>query len=242
MTTFANGIAIVAGGSRGIGRAVAQRLARDGVSIAVSYRENERSARELVEQIAAGGGRAISVRADISREDDVRNLFDETERELGVPTIVITLAGSFLSKPFAESSGADFESAMAVNAKGTFLVFAEAARRLRQGGRIIGCSSSLVVQGRPGLGLYCGGKAIVEQFVKILAKELGPQQITVNAVAPGPTDTDLLSEAGRRTAPDMTPLGRIGAPMEIAEVVAFLASKEAGWITGQTVGVNGGIV
>lgn len=242
MTTFDNSVALITGGSRGIGRAIAERLARDGVAVALVYEKNREAASAVVEAITARGGRAVALQGNVTRAVDVTRLFVETEKQFGVPNVVVAVAGSFLAKPFAEMTEDDFDEGLRVNAKGTFLIFSEAARRVPEGGRIIGCSSSLVVQGRPGLALYTAGKAAVEQFVKILAKELGPRQITVNAIAPGPTDTELLSERGRSTAPQMTPLGRIGRPEEIAELVAFLASREGGWVNGQVIGVNGGIV
>ena len=235
-------VAIVTGGSRGIGRAIAERLARDGAAVAIAYAENRERAEAAVAAVEEAGGRAIAVQADVSGPDDVRRLFEETEARLGPPDIVVANAGNFVGRPFAEATVEDYERGFSVNARGTFLTFAEAARRVADGGRIIGLSSSLVVQGRAGLGLYTASKATVEQFVRILAKELGPRQITVNAVSPGPTDTEMLSPTGRSTAPQLTPLGRVADPRDVADVVGFLASGQARWVTGQTIQAGGGIV
>jgi len=242
VTTLTGKTAIITGASRGIGRAVAERLGRDGAAIVVAYATREAAAAETVNAIVSAGGRATASKADVSRLAEVRLLFDETKRFFGPPDILVAVAGSMLIKPFAETVEEDYDIGLSVNARGTFMVFSEASRRISDGGRIIGFSSSLVAQGRAGIGLYVAGKAAIEQYVKVLAKELGPRQITVNAVAPGPTDTELLSERGRTTAPQMTPLGRIAQPFEIADVVAFLASQQGGWVNGQVIGVNGGIV
>lgn len=235
-------VALVTGGSGGIGSAVAGRLARDGIAVAVVYGHRRDAAIEVCRAIRDEGGLACEIQADITRGPEVRRTFDECESRLGPPDIVCALAGNMLTRSMAQLEEADFEAGFAVNVKGSMLTFAEAARRVPRGGRIIGCSSSLVRQGRPGISLYVAGKAAVEQMVFTLAKELGERGITVNAVAPGPTNTGLLSEGGRATAPQMTPLGRVAEPSEIAEVVAFLASPQGGWVNGQVIGVNGGIV
>jgi 3-oxoacyl-[acyl-carrier protein] reductase len=241
MNRLSGRVALVTGASRGIGRAIAERLARDGASVAVNYAGSQDKAEAVVASIAAAGGRATAIQADVSRHEDVKRLFDETERRFGRPSIVVANAGTLFVRPFAEMTEADFDIGFAVNARGSFLTFIEAARRVPDGGRVIGFSTCLTLQGRPGLGLYQAGKAAVEQFVKTLAKELGPRRITVNAVAPGPTDTEMLGPARREDAPGVTPLGRIGRPEEIADVVAFLVSDDAGWVTGQVIGANGGI-
>jgi len=233
--------AIVTGGSRGIGRAIVERLARDGAAVVVAYASNREQASAAVRAVESAGGKAIAVQADVTRAEDVRRLFEETGQRFGISDIVVANAGTLVNKPLVEATVEDFERGFAVNTRGTFLTFAEAARRVPDGGRIIGFSSSLVRLGRPGFGLYTASKAAVEQFVTILAKELGPRGVTVNAVAPGPTDTEMLGEASRRLAPQITPLGRIGRPDDIADVVAFLASDEARWITGQVIGANGGV-
>ena len=233
--------AIVTGGSRGIGRAIAERLARDGAAVAIGYRARDAAAAAAVEAIRAAGGHAIAVRADAGDVAAIRHLFDEAAHNFGPPDIVVANAGSLVAKPLAEATLQDFEAGFMTNARGTFLTFSEAARRIRDGGRIIGLSSVLVRIGRPGIGLYTASKAAIEQFAHVLARELGPRGITVNVVAPGATDTEMLPETSRRTVPQMTPLGRIGRPDDIADVVAFLASEAARWISGQVIGANGGI-
>lgn len=234
-------VAIVTGASRGIGKAIAVRLAEEGASVAFTFASNRDKAADVMREINGAGGKAIAIQADVTVDEDVRRVFDVTEHELGKPEIIVANAGSFHSRPFVDALPDDFERGLGVSARGTFLTFAEAARRVPDGGRVIGFSTNLTRQGRPGIGLYTASKAVVEQFVKALAKELGPRGITVNAVAPGPTDTDMLSETGRRTAPQMTPLGRVAEPREIADVVVFLASDASRWITGQIVDVNGGM-
>ena len=161
---------------------------------------------------------------------------------MGPATIVVANAGVLVGGPLAELDLDTFERAFAVNARGTFLTFKEAAARLPHGGRIIGISTSLTVLGRPGVGAYAASKAAVEQLVKILARELGPRRITVNAIAPRVTDTDMPTEAAKEVGARSVPFGRIGRPDEQAEAVAFLASEAASWITGQIIRTNGGII
>lgn len=234
-------VALVTGGSRGIGAAVAKRLSADGIAVALTYSTGRDEAASVVRQIEEGGGRAIALQLDLRGAIDLRATFDELGARLGSPTIVVANAGDVVAKPIAESTAEDFDAAFAVNARGTLLTLAEAARRLPVGGRIIAFSSVLTRQAAPAMGLYAAGKAAVEQFVRSLAFEVGSKGITVNAVAPGPTDTRMVLPARRIEAPKLTPLGRLGAPQDIAEVVAFLTSESARWITGQTIHANGGI-
>jgi 3-oxoacyl-[acyl-carrier protein] reductase len=168
-------------------------------------------------------------------------VFECAEKELGQPDIVVANAGVNMNKLLVDTTDEDFEHIFSVNARGTFFVFREAARRVRDGGRIIAISTNMTIQPRPGITLYAGSKAAIEQFVKILARELGVRKISVNAVAPGPTDTDMVSKLSRETAPAATPFGRLGKPEDIARAVAFLASAEAEWINGQIIGANGGL-
>lgn len=234
--------ALVTGASRGIGRAIAERLGRDGAAIALHHLDEPRQAAEIADAINGAGGKAVALTADLRRTGDIEALFDAAERALGRVDIVVANAGVNMSRPVADTSEADFEFIFGVNARGTFFTLREAARRVPEGGRIVALSSNMVVEGRPGVALYAASKAAVEQFVRILAKELGPRAVTVNAVAPGPTDTQMVSQLSRDTAPAVTPLGRLGQPRDIADVIAFLATEDAGWITGQVIGVNGGLV
>lgn len=233
--------ALVTGGARGIGKAIVERLASEGARVAFTYVQNKEKATALVETVASFGGHAKAICADAGQPLDVVRAFDETEASFGPIDIVVANAGTFFSKPLSEMSAEDFDLGMSINARGTFLAFSEAARRIKSGGKIVGLSTNLTRMPRPGIAVYTAGKAVVEQLVKGLSRELGPRGINVNAVAPGPTDTELLSEAGRKSAPTMAALGRVADPAEIASVVAFLVSDDAKWITGQIIDVNGGI-
>ena len=235
-------MAIITGGGRGIGRAIALRLAAEGASVAVGYAARSGDAHAVVKTITETGGQAAAFAADVAHEEQVQALFGAAAARFGPPGIVVANAGVLVSGMLADATAGDFDACFAINTRGAFFTMAEAARRVRDGGRIIAISSNLTRQSFPGYGLYAASKAAVEQMVFALARELGPRAVTVNAVAPGPTDTDMLSDAARQSAPLATPLGRVGTPFDIADVVAFLASDRARWITGQVIGANGGMV
>jgi 3-oxoacyl-[acyl-carrier protein] reductase len=241
MTQLEGKVALVTGASRGIGRAIALRLARDGATIAATYTANEHKAHETVRAIDQEGGTALALRADVRQVTDVRRLFDEVEQRLGALDIVVANAGVALRRPLVETTDAEFEMVMAVNVRGTFLCLREAARRVRDGGRIITISSNLTTAPMAGQAVYAASKAAVEQLTAVLARELGTRGVTVNAVAPGPTETDMLPDDARAIVPRLTALGCLGQPADIADVVAFLASGDARWITGQTILVTGGL-
>lgn len=243
MTKRLNGkTAIVTGASQGIGLAVAKRLFNDGANLVLTYLPEHGQAERVIEQVGGTGDRVLVVVGDLRQIDFIGSLFDQAERRFGVPNIVAAIAGVNLSRPVVDTTEEDYDRLFSINARATFWIFREAARKISDGGRIIGVSSNMVLQGRAGHALYTGSKAAVEQFVRTLAKEVGPRGITVNAVAPGPTDTVMVSQLSRDTAPAITPLGRLGQPADIADVIGFLASDDARWITGQIIGVNGGIV
>jgi len=236
--------ALVTGAAKGIGAAVARRLAADGFQTVVNYSRSAAQAEEVVAGIEAAGGRARAIRADVSDASAVRALFDQAEAECGPIDVLVNNAGIIKVSPLAEVVDEDYRQLVAVNLTGTFHGMREGARRVRDGGRIINLSTSIIGNYLPGHGVYAATKAAVEAMTHVLAKELGARGVTVNAVAPGPVATDLLLEGRpeellRRLASDI-PLGRLGQPDDIARVVSFLASPESGWINGQVVRANGG--
>ncbi|MER8394356.1 SDR family oxidoreductase [Mesorhizobium sp. M0045] len=233
--------ALVTGSSRGIGRAIAEGLATKGAAVVVNYVGNEKAAREVVAAIEGNGGKAVAIQADVSSIPDIRRLFDETERQMGPIDIVVANVGVAVIKPLVEATEADFDHVFGTNAKGTFFTLQEAARRVRDGGRIIAVSTGGTKMFFTQTALYFGSKGAVEQFVRVLSRELGPRAVTVNALSPGFTDTDLLPERDRAVAAGMSPFGRIGAPRDVADVAVFLASDEARWLTGENIQAGGGV-
>ena len=238
--------AIVTGASRGIGAAIAQRLARDGLSIIVNYAGDAKAADNIVSSIRRAGGQAEAVKADVGDPVAARNLFDVAEKAFGGVDVLVNNAGIMTLATIAASDDAMFDRMIAVNLKGTFNTMREAVARLRRGGRIINFSSSVVGLLQPTYGVYAGTKAAVEAMTSVLAKELRGREITVNAIAPGPTATDLFlngksPELVERIA-KMSPLERLGQPEDIAAAVAFLAGPDGAWINGQTLRANGGMI
>jgi 3-oxoacyl-[acyl-carrier protein] reductase len=239
-------VALVTGASRGIGMAIAERLARDGFQLIINYSENAAPAEALVRKLEGAGGRALAVKADISDPNAVREMFDAAERTFGGVDVLVNNAGIMSLAAIAETDDASFDRLIAVNLKGTFNTLREAAKRLREGGRIVNFSSSVVGMLMPTYGIYTATKAAVEGLTSVLAKELRGRNITVNAVAPGPTATDLFLKGKTQEVVDrmakMAPLERLGQPSDIADVVSFLAGPDAAWINGQVLRVNGGII
>ncbi len=239
-------IALVTGSSRGIGRAMAERLSREGASVAINYVNNSNSAREVVAGIETAGGAAIALQGDVSKLEDIQGLFDQTIEHFGRLDVLINNAGIRISKNVADIKEAEFDRLFAINVKGTFFACQQAARRLSDGGKIINVSSAVTRMMLPGYSIYAASKGAVDQITRALAKELGGRNITVNAVSPGPVDTDLFrdgkSEEQIQQMAQMAALGRIGQVQDIADAVAFLASEAARWITGQSIHVNGGYV
>ena len=238
--------AIVTGASRGIGAAIAQRLARDGIAVIVNYAGDVQAAEAVVSGIRTAGGRAEAVKADVSDPAAARRLFDAAEKSFGWVDVIVNNAGIKPLATIAASDDAMFDRLIAVNLKGSFNMMREAATRLRRGGRIINLSSSVVGLLQPTYGVYAGTKAAVEAMTSVLAKEMRGREITVNAIAPGPVATDLFlsgksPELVERIA-RIAPLERLGQPEEIAAAVAFLAGPDGAWINGQTLRANGGMI
>ncbi|SHL32550.1 3-oxoacyl-[acyl-carrier protein] reductase [Pseudonocardia thermophila] len=238
-------VAIVTGGSRGIGRAVAERLAADGLAVTIVYRSNEQEADAVVEKIEAGGGQAIAVQADVADEEAIARAFDATEEAFGGVDVVVNSAGVMILSSIADFDLDVLDRMHRTNIRGTFVVDQQAARRVRNGGAIINFSTSVTKLGSPTYAGYAATKGAVDAISPVLAKELRGRDITVNAVAPGPTATELFLDGKDEETIDrlakLNPMERLGTPEDIAEVVSFLAGPGR-WINGQTVYVNGGMV
>jgi 3-oxoacyl-[acyl-carrier protein] reductase len=241
-----NKIALVTGASRGIGAAVAERLAHDGFAVVINYSSDPTPAAALARRIEGSGGRALPVKADVSDSAAVRAMFDTVEAAYGGLDVLINNAGVMRLKPIAEMDDATFDWLVGINLKGTFNTLREAATRLRQGGRIVNLSSTVVGLLQPTYGVYAATKAAVEAMTSVFAKELRGRNICVNAVAPGSTDTELFRKGRSAEIVErmtrLPPLERLGTPEDTAAMVAFLVGPEGSFINGQTLRVNGGIV
>ncbi|WP_025591336.1 SDR family oxidoreductase [Agrobacterium tumefaciens] len=236
--------AIVTGSSRGIGAATARRLARDGFAVTVNYLTNRELAEQVVRDIEQAGGRAIVRQGDVADPAAVKALFDANDEAFGGVDVVVNNAGIMNVGPFAQMTDEAFDRMMATNVKGSFNVLREASRRVRDGGRIISLSSSIIKMSPPGTAAYAATKATQEVYSSVLAKELGGRNISVNAISPGAVDTQLLRQHGEealRGIPEATPLRRLGQPEDIANVIGLLCSQDGAWIDGQNIFANGGI-
>ncbi len=233
--------AVVTGSSRGIGKAIAERLAADGATVVFNYTRNSKSAEDAVNAIVAKDGRAIAIQADVSKRSEVQHLFDEAEKAFGKIDIVVANAGVILNKPLTECTEEDYDSVFNINTKGVFFTLQEATKRLRDGGRIIAVSSAGTQMHFPNFSLYLGSKGATEQFVRALSREVGARNITVNVLSPGFTDTDMLPKEFQEFASGMSPFNRVGNTAEVADVAAFLASDQARWVTGTNVQAGGGV-
>lgn len=237
-------VAIVTGASRGIGKAVAERLARDGFAVVVNYVSNPAEAEQVVAGIKAQGGEAIAIKADVSDAGQVEQLFAQTLEKLGSIDVVVQNSGIMPLSPIGKGDAETFDKVISVNLRGTFLVLAQAAQHISTGGRVIAFSSSVLTKSFPTYGPYIASKAGVEGLVHVLANELRGRNVTVNAVAPGPIATDLFlkDKSAQQIAEftKMNPLERMGQPSDIANVVSFLASSDGSWINSQVLLANGG--
>ncbi|SER55300.1 3-oxoacyl-[acyl-carrier protein] reductase [Faunimonas pinastri] len=238
--------ALITGGSRGIGAEIAKRLAADGFTVAVNYASNPGSADAVVKEIVAAGGKAFAVAADVSDAKAVATMFESIAEQASEVAVLVNNAGVMELAPIAKMDAGTFDRMVAINLKGTFNTLQEAARRMGDGGRIINTSSSVTKLRQPAYGPYAATKAAVETLTAILARELRGRNITVNAVAPGPTATELFfkgkSDELIANIKKMAPLERLGEPSDIASVVSFLAGPDGAWINGQTLFANGGAI
>ncbi|MCP3395381.1 SDR family oxidoreductase [Bradyrhizobium sp. CCGB12] len=246
MSNASGKIAIVTGASRGIGAAIAERLGRDGFAVVINYAGSAAEAEALAGKISQAGGRAITAQADVSNASAVASMFNAAEEAFGGVDVLVNNAGVMQLAAISEADDSLFDSQIAINLKGTFNTLREATRRLRNGGRIVNLSSSQTGLLHPTYGIYAATKAAVEAMTQVLSKELRGRNITVNAVAPGPTATKLFLDGKPKDVIDhlanLAPLERLGEPADVAAAVAFLAGPDGGWINGQVLRANGGII
>ncbi|MFK3740689.1 SDR family oxidoreductase [Massilia sp. TN1-12] len=238
-------VALVTGASRGIGAAVAQRLARDGFAVAVNFASKQAEADAVVAAIEAAGGRAFAVQADVAASAAVKRMFDAIEGRFGRVDVLVNNAGVLPYVTIAETSDEDFARTFAINVQGTFNTMREAATRLNEGGRIVNFSTTVLHLAPPTYGVYVGSKAAVEAMTRVFSKELRGRHITCNAVAPGPVATELFlngkSDEQVQQMAKAAPLERLGEPDDIARVVSFLAGPDGAWVNGQVLRANGGL-
>jgi 3-oxoacyl-[acyl-carrier protein] reductase len=238
--------AVVTGGSRGIGRAIVERLCRDGAEVVFNYAVSDEAAADLVRRVTADGGSARAVKADLAEAGAAQRLMETAHEHLGGLDIVVNNAAlAFKPALLADSDETLFDAVLNVNMKSAFLTMRYAAQKMRDGGRIVNISTLNTVRPTPGISAYAASKGALEQLTAVAARELGARGITVNTVSPGPTDTELLhgvnSPEGLKAVVGITPLGRLGQPSDIADVVGFLVSDDGRWLTGQNLRATGGI-
>jgi 3-oxoacyl-[acyl-carrier protein] reductase len=243
--SLAGKTALVTGGSRGIGRAIVERLAGDGASVVFSFVKDRGAAEEVVAGVRRAGGQAFAVQADQGETNDLERLFGEADRLLGGLDILVLNAAAVERTKIIDVTEDSYDRIMAVNAKGSFTAIQFAGRKLRDDGRIINISTAGTARPSPTWAVYNASKAAIEQFIRTAALEFGGRGVTANSVSPGATDTDGLHEMQSPSGVDhfinSAALRRLGRPNDIANVVAFLAGPESQWVTGQTIAATGGL-
>ncbi|EOS54198.1 SDR family oxidoreductase [Paenibacillus barengoltzii] len=239
-------VALVTGASRGMGKTIAEELARRGAKVVVNYASSPEKAEAVVKGIQAEGGEAVAIQADVSKLAELEKLFQKTKESFGRLDILINNAGVMVTKPLKDITEEDFDRQFAINVKGTFFAIQKAVDYMEAGGRIINFSTSVTGQMFPTYSSYAASKGAVEQITRQLAKELGPLGITINAVGPGPVNTELFTVGKTpeqiKAVGNTNAFGRLAEPEDITSVVLFLAGPESGWVTGQTIRVNGGFI
>jgi 3-oxoacyl-[acyl-carrier protein] reductase len=237
-------VALVTGASRGIGAAIARRLAADGAKVVVNYSKSEGPAKDVVTAITKAGGEAIAIKADVSRPGEIPGLFAEVKKAFGRLDILVNNAGIMERGPITEVTAEHVDKHFALNVRGLVLCTVEAIKLLPKGGRVINVSSNITRMAVPGSSVYTATKGAIDVLTQVWATELGPRGITVNAISPGATDTDInagMSSAEKEQTVRMTPLGRLGTAEEVADAAAFLASDDARWVTGERLAASGGL-
>lgn len=248
MGKLSNKVAVVTGASKGIGAAIAKALAAEGASVVVNYSTSKQGADSVVSQIMKTGGKAIAVQGDVSKSGDVKNIFLETKKAFGRLDILVNNAAIYEFAPIEQITDQHFDKQFNLNVKGLLFATQEAVKLFDgEGGSIVNISSVASLGTLPGSSVYSATKASVDAVTHVLARELGPKKIRVNAINPGPVDTEGFQSAGlaggdfEKQAIEKTPLGRIGRPDDIARVAIFLASPDSGWLTGETLFASGGL-
>lgn len=240
---LAGKVAIVTGSSRGIGRGIAERLGQDGASVVVNYSGSEQEAIEVVKAIESTGGKSVAIQASLSQVEDIRRLFAETMQHFGQLDILVNNAGTGVVGAIADVTEEDYDKVFNLNVRGVLFALQEAAKHMNDGGRIVNISSTTTIHPEPGMAVYAASKAAIKLFTTVMAREVGDRNITVNTVMPGPTIPGMFGNMPpevQQQASASSPFDRVGTPQDIADVVAFLVSEEARWLTGQDVCANGG--
>jgi len=243
MAALMGKVAIVTGASRGIGRGIAERLGQDGATVVVNYSGSEQEAKQVVETITSNGGKAIDLQANFSQIEDIRRLFQDVNDRYGQLDILVNNAGTGIVGAIADVTEADYDKVFNLNVRGVLFALQEAARRMNDGGRIVNISSTTTIHPEAGMAVYAASKAAIKLFTAVMANEVGDRGITVNTVMPGPTIPGMFGNMPpevQQQAAASSPFNRVGTPQDIADVVAFLVSEEARWLTGQDLCANGG--